>query len=187
MIYEKASWDKRKTLVQNYESMGLCTNLNGATGGSSVDMASLKANRLAALAVSKGAVELRSLVDLEKADVDSVCSSDEELVETVPAIDASGLGLGRRIGRKENISSKGRTAKAPSALVAEIMHQAALAVKRPRPPSELEAMFLLDLRAKYGEAFDRMERDKKLNPHLISAGQLRRKFRAFDASRTEAQ
>jgi hypothetical protein len=164
--------------LQNYAAMGLCTTLNGATGGSQLSDADRRRIKsgirdddggLAALALRRGAVGVRSIGEAAPPP-----DEDEDLVEGTPDVDIKGLGVGRKIGRVNYLTDTG--AAEPSLLIKEIMLQAASAVKVLRKSSEQEVLFLTALEGKYGDAYDRMARDKRLNPHLISAGQLKRKF-----------
>lgn len=170
--------------MQNYRAMGLCTTLNGATGGSQLSDSDRKRIKsgirdddggLASLALRRGAVGTTRSIG-EAAPVED---EDEDLVEGTPVVDIKGLGVGRKIGRVNHLTDTG--AAEPSSLIKEIMLQAANAVKVQRKTSEQEELFLTDLVNKHGDAYERMARDKRLNPHLLSAGQLKRKFATWEA------
>lgn len=169
--------------------MGLCTTLNGATGGSQLTDAKRRQIKsgirdhdggLAALALRRGAVgQTRAIGEAAAEDLEE----DDDLVEGTPDVDIKGLGVGRKVGRVNELTNTG--AAEPSSVIQAIMAQAASAVKVQRKTSEQEELFLVGLANKYGDAYEKMERDKRLNPHLISAGKLKRKFDTWIAASSQ--
>ena len=67
--------------------------------------------------------------------------------------------------------------KSPEGIVGELEQQASVEIKKkPRHPSQREVEWLEALLEKYGDAYELMTRDRKLNPYQQSEGEIRRRM-----------
>ncbi|KAI8814872.1 ribosome biogenesis protein Nop16 [Cladochytrium replicatum] len=133
------NWDRKLTLRQNYERIGLVVSLEGAAGGLS-----------------------------QKA-------AGDDSVEAAP----SGLPpIGSKVNlrRPKPVLMGDINAPEQNAIVKEMEEVARNAYKEERHASVHEEQFLKDLVRKHADDYESMSRDKKLNPFLLSAGQLKRKL-----------
>ncbi|KAI8812329.1 putative nucleolar protein [Cladochytrium replicatum] len=133
------NWDRKLTLRQNYEKLGLVVSLEGAAGG-----------------LSKNAGE-------------------EEAVETAPSR-LPPIGTKVNVRRTKPVLMGEIDPPKQNSIVEEMEEVARNPYKEERHASEHEVQFLKDLVRNHGDDYEAMARDKKLNPFLLSAGQLKRKL-----------
>ncbi|KAJ3090137.1 Nucleolar protein 16 [Quaeritorhiza haematococci] len=139
---------------------------------------------LAREAVERGAVEMR-YPGQEAAEDEEEEDDDEEVLERIAEPDERALGIGQRIGHKRlasavSLANTTATPPQPDSLAAKIIKALEEEVANAGPaverkPSEQETYFMLDLVRKYGSDYEKMARDRKLNPYQLTAGQLRKK------------
>ncbi|KAI9091253.1 ribosome biogenesis protein Nop16 [Phlyctochytrium arcticum] len=190
----RKNWDKKLTLKQNYEKMGLLSLLNGAAGGQEGD-AALRKQEAEEWERRREDVEWRVIEHNDKettsgagtnsaAREDDESSDDSEAEEEYPSdydVDADGPIVvdirATRIGLKPGLKRLvAPVAPAPTSIVAAMEAEAASAVKIFRKASEQEQLVYGDLMKKHGDDYDAMSRDRRLNRYQLSAGQLRKKF-----------
>ncbi|KAI8819312.1 ribosome biogenesis protein Nop16 [Fimicolochytrium jonesii] len=188
----RKTWDKKLTLKQNYERMGLVSALNGAAGGTE-HAAADRAIELAAIEARKAEVEWRvidasapsvtTLLATEIADDDEDSEEDEDYdveVDGPVQIDHRAKRIGRKIGLK---SITADAPVAPKTAVIEAMEaQARDIVKLVRHASEQEGKVFGDLMRKHGRNYEAMAMDIKLNRFQLSAGQLRKRIERLIAA-----
>lgn len=171
-------WDKRLTLKQNYERMGLLAALNGAAGGTEHE-GELRAKETEDWEKAKEAVEWRRL-DEEAPQKDDNDGEDEDEDFDVDVNGAVEIDTRvKRIGQKVGLKSKAvLEPKAPlkDAVVGAMEAEARDIIKLQRHASEQEGKVLGDLLRKHGRDYSAMSRDIKLNRYQLSAGQLRKRI-----------
>lgn len=166
-----ARWDKKLTLKQNYEKLGLTPRLKKYTGGEEKQIKTIS--------------ELKK----EKEELESAghVAPEEIAVETDPLkIPEGEARLIRDPETNEVVQIIYGTMKAAaveepkpqSTIIDELVEYAeqhASEPKAPKPRDE-EAAFLEKLYEKYGDDYGKMKWDKKLNPFFFSEGQLKKKI-----------
>lgn len=170
--------DKTKTLTQNYQRLGLAVGLNKPAGGSEKTVKILEdkkarsgKNKLAidsSLPTSADTAEARVERDpttgqilrvLDDGAVKPANPLNDPLVDIEAAADAE---MAELAGQTE--------------LVKELESQAAAGErKKPRHQSSGEKEWIEALVAKYGDDYDKMFRDRKLNPMQQSVGQIKKR------------
>ncbi|KAG0344773.1 Nucleolar protein 16 [Podila humilis] len=159
----RENWDKKATLRQNYARLGLLPSLNGVTGG----------------------IEVKNEEELMENEQKSL----EELAESLSAEQ----GIIQRDDQGNIINVIVGKVKSPEEL-AEIMErdvapvtaktdvvraleaQAANILKIERHASDGELVWAAKLVEKYGDDYEKMFRDRKLNPNQQTPGQLKRRI-----------
>ncbi|KAI0934424.1 hypothetical protein AcW1_005951 [Taiwanofungus camphoratus] len=191
------SWDKRKTVRQNYEALGLVASLNPTlSGGVERPMAALGSRQSSPVAsntpeassstkaprasgVPKGygkftRDEEGNIVDVQLAEEESDMDQDEEPLEDIPDPAqeeelAPWVGLGSRPKSRQMGSSDTHVVR-----VLEQMSTESVGARPPRFTSTGEQVTLRRLVGKYDEDVEAMARDRKLNPDQRTAGELSR-------------
>ena len=191
-----ANYDKSKTLTQNYAAMGLVTRLNNAAGGSNYalehEYSTEKTNEnseeeqeignedehLSTWAKKMGAVSVINPNEGTTQDIKDESDSDIDLVDGTSIPDVRAIGIISKIGHtfeKQNKKSANTTS-----IIEAMIKESESAVKIIRHVSEQEEKFLVSLRNKYGDDLKKMSRDSKLNPFLLTSGQLKKKFEKLE-------
>ena len=168
-------WDKKKTLKQNYEAMGLLSRLNGCAGGQGSDSVAHFHQLKQKLSDLCENVEFRPITEIQD---HPETNHAHQLLDQPQFIDSNVTLLGSKVNLKKlrNIAPVKQTSE-PHPFIQELEKDAKLNhVKRVRHASEQEEKILDDLHAKYGMDFNKMTRDLRLNKYQFSAGQLKAKF-----------
>ncbi|CAL1704345.1 unnamed protein product [Somion occarium] len=194
-LLREDAWDKRKTVRQNYEALGLLASLNPTASGGmerplELKERSIEASTPEASTLQNCAVEQRNslpkgygriirdengnIVDVEMAESDSEENADNNLVEDIPdptsKEDLAGwVALGSSSSRNTETSGTGVVQKL------EELQSTDRPVSRFTSSGEFKTLQMLV--AKYGEDVEAMARDRKLNPNQRTASELRRAFR----------
>ncbi|KAJ3112286.1 Nucleolar protein 16 [Phlyctochytrium bullatum] len=198
----RKNWDKRLTLRQNYEKMGLVSELNGKAGGEAEMKRTFGEDENEDNDEDDGGelkIEYRSFEDFEKmeainrkessASKESTFISQHELehgIEGPIKVEKKAKLIGKKVStltvedsepKKYPVTSTKRSTPAVvSEVVEELKAESLLDKPVERHASDQEQQVLKNLVAKYGTEYDRMARDRKLNPYQLSAGQLKRKI-----------
>ncbi|KAF9397844.1 Nucleolar protein 16, partial [Podila epigama] len=157
------NWDKKATLRQNYARLGLLPSLNGVTGG----------------------IEVKNEEELMENEQKSL----EELAESLTAEqgiiqrDDEGNIINVIVGKvktpeevAELMERDLEPVKAKTDVVRALERQAANALKVERHASDGEVVWAANLVEKYGDDYEKMFRDKKLNPNQQTAAQIKRRI-----------
>ncbi|KAJ3129634.1 Nucleolar protein 16 [Nowakowskiella sp. JEL0407] len=166
-------WNKKLTLRENYAKMGLLASLDGTAGGEENPLVNRTMSELAEL--EQAVEDNDDDVDMESSDED-----DEEFpLENVVKYPTSNIGSKvqsiTRPGRKvPKLNIKKVSGK--SEIIKELEEMAKNEVKLERRASENEQRWMTDLINKYGEDYDAMTRDLKLNPYQLTKSQLKKKI-----------
>ncbi|KAG0039564.1 Nucleolar protein 16 [Podila clonocystis] len=162
----RENWDKKATLRQNYARLGLLPSLNGVTGG----------------------IEVKNEEELMENEQKSL----EELAESLTAEqgiiqrDDAGNIINVIVGKvktpeelAEIMERDIEPVKAKTDVVRALERQAANVLKVERHASDGEVVWAAKLVEKYGEDYEKMFRDRKLNPNQQTVGQLKRRIAAL--------
>ncbi|KAJ3334888.1 Nucleolar protein 16 [Kappamyces sp. JEL0680] len=174
----QANWDKKKTLKENYEALGLLSHLQGRAGGQEGDVAletKLKADleeKQLSMAVSWKSIEE---LDQEKARKEAeLVSVYGPPLEPDRPLDERIMFLGRKVNRKAPLPAAEE--KETNPIIRQMEEEAANPRIMPRFQSEQETLIFSALVSKYNDDYQAMARDIKLNSYQLTAGQLKKKL-----------
>ncbi|RMD41789.1 hypothetical protein DV735_g3303, partial [Chaetothyriales sp. CBS 134920] len=186
-----ANWDRKLTLWQNYNRLGLSSKLGGPTGGTEKkarDKDHAATSRASdSLAIPKeretGKVQAQEVQverDPETGRIIRVLRPDNDNEDQ--GADNNPLNDPLNDIPDEPQQESSTTAKGVIAeLEAEAAKEAeAVAKRRPRQQSQREEEWLARLIAKYGQDTRAMARDRKLNPMQQTEGDLKRRIRKYN-------
>ncbi|GEQ72725.1 hypothetical protein JCM33374_g6413 [Metschnikowia sp. JCM 33374] len=173
-------WDPKLTLKQNYKKLGLTVSLEKTTGG------------------VESVLETRSERLARDGDSDDEDEDEEEHEKALQAVanetDPLKIPVGEaRIIRDPETNEvvkvihgqmqpgQNTEEKTQSSIIDELEKYDQEHAKPPRQvrPSEREDYWLNQLHSKYGEDYEKMKWDKKLNPTFMSVGQLKKKMASW--------
>ncbi|KAI8914489.1 ribosome biogenesis protein Nop16 [Gorgonomyces haynaldii] len=166
----KEHWDKTKTLHQNYAKLGLVANLKGLSGGTGKE-AVQKLEEESRMEKLKKNVEFRRLDET----VEQVEPSEQEMLNPPIDFDKRTLSIGYKIHNNMPPLEQPKSEIAAQ-VIEQFEKEASNTVPAIRFASHQETLVFTRLLAKYGEDFEAMARDRKLNEYQLTAGQLRRKM-----------
>ncbi|KAG0254591.1 Nucleolar protein 16 [Mortierella polycephala] len=160
------NWDKRATLRQNYARLGLLPSLNGVTGGIEVkDENELMENE------QKSLEELAETLTAEQGIIQR--DDDGNIINVIVG----------KVKSKEEIAEimerDPEPVKAKTDVVRALEARAANALKVERYQSEGELVWAATLVEKYGDDYEKMFWDRKLNPNQQTAAQLKKRIAAL--------
>ncbi|GJJ75747.1 nucleolar protein 16 [Entomortierella parvispora] len=160
------NWDKKATLRQNYARLGLLTSLNGVTGGIEVkDEDELMDN------------EQKSLEELAES-----LTAEQGIIQRDDAGNIVNVIVGKVKSKEELAEIMERDVepvKAKTDVVRALEAQAANILKVERYQSEGELVWAAKLVEKYGDDYEKMFRDRKLNPNQQTPAQIKKKIAAL--------
>jgi nucleolar protein 16 len=186
-----ANWDKSETLAQNYKRLGLTRRLNKNTGGVEKKATDVGAEVVESGLVIGGTGKTKSL-ELGEARIERDSSTgrilrvlDEASVKANPLhdplnhlesnSDASEVDEDAPFGQHGHANRHAARA-ASTPVVAELEREAARPEKKyKRRMPEGEKAFVQELVEKYGDDYEAMQRDVKINYMQRSAGDLKRR------------
>ncbi|CDR46053.1 CYFA0S21e01706g1_1 [Cyberlindnera fabianii] len=173
-----ANWDYNLTLAQNYKRLGLTARLGTAAGGEEADLNVVR--------------ERKPIEEIEKIDVDDKDDDDDDdeidewkIPEGEARIvrDDEGNVVKVIYGKKkplnddmELVDSPKVEAKTEVVKQLEAYAQSRAGVKQVRKQSEREEAWIQALYEKYGDDYDKMKWDKKLNIYQQSPGDLKKRI-----------
>ncbi|RMZ85211.1 hypothetical protein DV738_g406, partial [Chaetothyriales sp. CBS 135597] len=186
-----ANWDRKLTLWQNYNRLGLSSKLGGPTGGTEKkgkdkDQAATNIRTGDSLAIPKAretgkvqAQEIQVERDPETGRIIRVLRP-----ETDEDHGADDNPLNDPLNDILDEPQQGSSAPVKG-VIAELEREAAreaeaVAKRRPRQQSQREEEWLSRLVAKYGQDTRAMARDRKLNPMQQTEGDLKRRLRKYN-------
>lgn len=179
----RQNWNRKLTLAQNYENLGLAVKLKGRAGGTE------KGNKTGAFAISSGIKPDR----IEPGEVQVVRDADGHILEIIDpeASTKKANPLHDPLNDLEDESDGDIHANVahPTAnkVVAQLEAQAAAEeeelarTKKPRQQSTREQEWVESLVEKHGDDYSAMFRDRKLNPMQQSEGDLKRRVKKWKA------
>jgi len=178
------NWDSKLTLSQNYERLGLKVRLGKKSGGIEKKLRIIKPIKVD----DEDEDELLENVPNEKNDDDKEIDPYDPaniLEGTAKLIkDKDGKVVKVIYGTKKlnadqeesNIIEISRKVTKDSSVVEALEKLASVDVKREKVISDREVEWLKKLQSKYGEDYEAMKWDRKLNPFQESAGKLKKRF-----------
>ncbi|KAF7723919.1 Nucleolar protein 16 [Apophysomyces ossiformis] len=169
------NWDKKQTLKQNYERLGLLTSLNGVSGGREKLVPPKKEE---AMDTEEGE-ELKELTEEEIEKVKKSLRPGEGLIQRDDEGNVIRVIVGERKTHDEILDEEFPVVEAKTDVVRELEARAACAIKRERHQTEYEKDWIAQLIAKHGDDYEAMFWDKKLNIYQQTANQLKRKCEKY--------
>ncbi|ORZ14287.1 ribosome biogenesis protein Nop16 [Lobosporangium transversale] len=162
----RENWDKKATLRQNYARLGLLPSLNGVTGGTEIkDEDEVMENE------QKSLEELAASLTEEQ----GIIQRDDEgnIINII-------VGKAKTKEEIEEMMEKEiEPVKAKTDVVRALEAQAANVLKTERYQSEGEVVWAAKLVEKYGDDYEKMFRDRKLNPNQQTVAQLKKRIKAL--------
>ncbi|ODV86968.1 hypothetical protein CANARDRAFT_218850 [[Candida] arabinofermentans NRRL YB-2248] len=172
-----ANWDKNLTLSQNYAKLGLKVRLGKDTGGVEKKIEIFKPK------VDEELFEIENENDREEDEQDSDFDpyDPENILEGTAKLvrDDEGNVIKVIYGTKKpsNSNDSEESEKPKSEVIKQLEAMAAnKKVGRERKQSDREVEWLKSLYEKYGDDYEKMKWDKKLNPMQHSPGELKKRF-----------
>ncbi|KAI8364693.1 ribosome biogenesis protein Nop16 [Radiomyces spectabilis] len=169
----KANWDKKLTLRQNYEKLGLLTSLNGTAGGREKLFPDKKPE-------TTDEEDLKELTEEDVEKVRKTLKPGEGLIQR----DDEGNIVRIIVGEAEKthdeiLDEEVPPVEAKTDVVRALEAQAANGVVQERRQTHFEQDWVAKLIEKHGEDYEAMFWDKELNVYQQSVGQLKRKCQAY--------
>lgn len=159
-----ANWDKSLTLQQNYKRLGLRSKLGNMAGGQEQDVVKARDRQDEAQV---------SVSDIENTtDPAKIPEGEARLIRDPETNEVTQVIYGTMKVKEE------KKTPAVSSVVQQLEESARknALVKKERKQSEQESQWLQKLYEKYGDDYEKMKWDKKLNVYQQSAGDLRRRI-----------
>ncbi|KAF9348451.1 putative lipase atg15 [Mortierella sp. AD094] len=160
------NWDKKATLRQNYARLGLLPSLNGVTGGIEV----------------KDEEELEENEQLTLEELAETLSEEQGIIQRDDDGNIINIIVGKAKTKEEIDEMMDRDVepvKAKTDVVRALEAQAANVLKRERYQSEGEVLWAAQLVDKYGDDYEKMFWDRKLNPNQQTVAQLKKRIIAL--------
>jgi nucleolar protein 16 len=159
-------WDKSLTLVQNYKKLGLRSKLGSAAGGSEKIITNNLSDR-------EGEQEIKSMSMATKVVKEGRIIRDENGNVRIEYDEEESASTGENVEQSEAVKA--------------LEEHARTGITKPRVQSEREQDWVQVLVDKYGDDYEAMFWDKKLNIYQQSIGELKRrvyKWRKATKTRT---
>ncbi|KAF9112149.1 Nucleolar protein 16 [Mortierella sp. AM989] len=160
------NWDKKATLRQNYARLGLLTTLNGVTGGVEV----------------KDEEELEENEKMSLEELAETLTEEQGIIQRDDDGNVTNIIIGKAKTKEEIDEMMERDlepVKAKTDVVRALEAQAANILKRERYQSEGELIWAAQLVEKYGDDYEKMFWDRKLNPNQQTVAQLKKRIIAL--------
>lgn len=188
----RQNWDRKLTLAQNYENLGLSVKLKGRAGGVEKRAGTLANTTSDSLAISTGIKtgklvpgEVQVVRD-EEGNIIEIIDPEERQKQDNPLNDPlNDLEESMQMDTNEYEEDSTPTTRNP--IVAQLEAQAAAELeeieknKKPRKQSAREEEWIENLVQKYGDDYAGMFRDRKLNPMQQSEGDIKRRVKKWKA------
>lgn len=166
----QAHWDKKLTLKQNYKKLGLTVRLGKPAGGEEAPIQTLSEYRKESAEKEKSQVKPDDVAT--ETDPEKIPEGEARLIRDPETNEVVEIIYG-----KMKVNEK-KTEEAKDSIIAELIKYNEETAKPvvPKTPSSRERVWLEKLQAKYGDDYEKMKWDRKLNPMLMSVGQLKKKM-----------
>ncbi|GAA5816416.1 hypothetical protein MFLAVUS_009945 [Mucor flavus] len=171
----KANWNKKLTLRQNYEKLGLLTSLNGQTGGKEKNLPDSKM-------VESEDTEPKELKELTEEDIEEIKKTlgpGEGLIQRDDDGNIIRVIYGEEKTHDEILDAEVPAVEAKTDVVRALEAQAANAFHREKFASEFELDWIQKLINKHGDDYKAMFWDKELNVYQQTAAQLKKKCEKY--------
>ncbi|KAL6711563.1 Nucleolar protein 16 [Coniothyrium glycines] len=189
-------WNQKETLSQNYRRLGLTARLNHATGGTEKTIALLGLNDAKSSRADTAADSTANVLNIVSKAPERI-ETEEIQVERDPETGAILRVTGQQETRYNPLNDplndiedsddeaewdgfamvpERRETEAENPVIRELEEAARNGAKKaPRGQSQREQEWAERLVARHGEDYDRMARDKKLNPMQQTAADIRKR------------
>ncbi|KAF2678636.1 hypothetical protein K458DRAFT_348023 [Lentithecium fluviatile CBS 122367] len=206
-----ANWNQKETLSQNYRRLGLTARLNHATGGTEKTIASLDLNNPASARADVPASSTANALNIVSTKPQATPDVEEIEVERDPETGAILRVLGDDKAGKEkekenplndplneleddaegeewNGFAMVPREKSDNPVIRQLEEAARNGVRKaPRGQSQREREWVERLVGKYGEDYERMARDGRLNPMQQTAADIRKRVKKWKSMRGEGR
>lgn len=166
----QAHWDKKLTLKQNYKKLGLTVRLGKPAGGEEAPIQTLSEFRDEREHQEESQVRPEAVAT--ETDPEKIPEGEARLIRDPETNEVVQIIYGKmKVNEKKVEESK-------DSIIAELIKYNEDTAKPvvPKTPSSRESAWLEKLVAKYGDDYEKMKWDRKLNPMLLSVGQLKKKM-----------
>ncbi|KAI7898251.1 ribosome biogenesis protein Nop16 [Cokeromyces recurvatus] len=173
----KANWDKRLTVKQNYEKLGLATNINGESGGAEKKYP--KKQQTEEPDNNEPVKELSELTEEEVAELKKKLGPGEGLIQRDDEGNVVRIIVGEAMTHDEILDQEFAPVEAKTDVVRQLEEQASKVYHRERNLSEFEADRIKKLIDKHGDDYKAMFWDKELNEYQHTVNQLKKKCQQY--------
>lgn len=174
-----ANWDKSLTLKQNYKRLGLRAKLGTSAGGDEKKVVSLSEIQAKREKNSKNNKDAPSIDEIENLDDPAqIPEGEARLIRDPETNEVIKVIYGTmKVNQDDADEDEENGAENPSVVkqLEEYAEQHSK-IRKERHFSDRESDWLKSLYEKYGDDFDKMKWDKKLNVYQHTAGELKRKI-----------
>lgn len=166
----QAHWDKNLTLKQNYKKLGLTVRLGKPAGGEEAPIQTLSEFRKEREEREQN--QITPEVVANETDPEKIPEGEARLIRDPETNEVVEIIYG-----KMKVNEK-KVEEAKDSIISELIKYNEETAKPsvPKTPSARENAWLEQLHAKYGDDYEKMKWDRKLNPMLLSVGQLKKKM-----------
>lgn len=162
-----ANWDKSLTLQQNYKKLGLRAKLGSLAGGQEQ-----KVETLSEIRAKKSTANITPSDIEETEDPAKIPEGEARLIRDPETNEVVKVIYGTmKVGQPEGTETTSEVVKQLEEYAKKNSQN-----RRERKVSEREAEWCKSLYEKYGDDYEKMKWDKKLNIYQQSAGDLRRRI-----------
>ncbi|CAK9439503.1 uncharacterized protein LODBEIA_P36030 [Lodderomyces beijingensis] len=172
------NWDKSLTLQQNYKRLGLRAKLGNMAGGSEQKVETLSEYREKQKSKPSASVSV-SIQEIEQTqDPAKIPAGEARIIRDPETNEVVEVIYGTMKQTEGDAEQKPEISSTSSSVVKELEEYAQRNTKiiRERHLSDRENAWLQSLYEKYGDDYERMKWDKKLNIYQQSAGDLKRRI-----------
>ncbi|KAL1932879.1 hypothetical protein VTP01DRAFT_8557 [Rhizomucor pusillus] len=172
----KANWNKKQTLLQNYRRLGLLTKLNGVAGGKEKTEVEKQETQ-----------EEKELTEEDIEKIKKTLKPGEGLIQRDDEGNVIRVIVGEQKSHDEILDEEPEPVEAKTQVVRELEEMASRGVTHDQYMSRYQEQWMQRLYEKYGDDFDAMMRDTKLNVYQHTAAQLRRKFQLYQKTHNQQE
>ncbi|KAI6250887.1 Nucleolar protein 16 [Erysiphe necator] len=186
-----ANWDHKKTLSQNYRNLGLTSRLNSTTGGVEKLISGTQSN---SSTLSKFQISNTILKGIEPGEArverdplsGKILRVIHQKSKSNPLNDLiSSESEEETICKDKNFSDHSNYINTENNIIRQLEEQASrVPEKKQRKLSEREQIWIENLVTQYGDEYEKMARDSKLNPMQQTSADIRRRIEKWKASRS---
>lgn len=166
----QANWDKKLTLKQNYKKLGLTVRLGKSTGGEEAKLQTVTEYRAEREEEELKKVKPETVAN--ETDPAKIPEGEARLIRDPETNEVTQVIYGTMKPQEKKVEPQS------TSIIAELEQYANDHAKiiHEKTPTEREDHQLGRLYEKYGDDYDKMKWDKKLNARLLTVGQLRKKI-----------
>ncbi|KAI9472009.1 MAG: ribosome biogenesis protein Nop16 [Benjaminiella poitrasii] len=176
----KANWNKKLTVKQNYEKLGLATSINGESGGREKKYpVAQQQQQTSETENSEPPKDLSELTEEEITELKKSLGPGEGLIQRDDEGNVVRIIVGEAKSHDEILDQEFPPVEAKTEVVRQLEAQASKVYQRERNLSEFEAERIKKLIDKHGDDYKAMFWDKELNEYQQTANQLKKKCQQY--------